>query len=275
MEEITAEYATETLVKAPELRVVPKVTVACKTDLGRVRENNEDKFEYYLPEDERELASRGLVFVVCDGMGGHEAGQIASELSCKTFLHEYLNHPSFEPSVALESAVRAANRLVLDIARSIPSRRGMGTTLSALALLQDFAWIAHVGDTRIYRVRDAALELLTVDHTWVEEALRTGLIGPDEVNTHPHRHVLQRAIGTEDSLLVDVFQTDLRQGDLFLLCSDGLMNHVPDERIEEVLTESAPSEACWRLVGDALVGGGSDNTTVIVVRVDSLDLVEP
>jgi PPM family protein phosphatase len=270
MDEITAEYATQTLAAPPELRVRTRVSVGGKTDLGRVRENNEDKYEFYIPENEDDLALRGMAFVVCDGMGGHEAGQIASELACKTFLDVYFNHPGDAPESALLAGLKAANRYVLDVARAVPSRRGMGTTLSALILLQDQAWIAHVGDSRIYRLRDGALEPITKDHTWIEEALASGQIRPEEAETHPYRHVLTRAIGTEENVPPDIFSTDLRQGDVFLLCSDGLTNHVSDEELAAVLSESGPSETAWKLVGMALVGGGSDNCTVLAVRVDEL-----
>lgn len=270
MEEITAEYASEALSPPPELLFVPKVTVACKTDLGRVRENNEDKFEYFVPEEEAALASKGLVFVVCDGMGGHEAGQIASEMACNTFLSEYLRHSSSDPAAALRGAARAANRLVLDCARAIPSRRGMGTTLSALVLLQDSAWTAHVGDSRIYRLREGFLDRMTRDHTWVEDVVSTGAFSREEAERHQYRHVLTRAIGTEEHLLPDVDRFDLLAGDTYLLCTDGLLNHVSDPRIHEVLESESPGPACWTLVGDALLGGGSDNTTVMVVRIDAI-----
>ncbi|HXH61963.1 MAG TPA: hypothetical protein VNI20_11470, partial [Fimbriimonadaceae bacterium] len=114
MEETTAEYAVQELAPKVELRVRPAVTVAAKTDLGRVRENNEDKFEYFLPSSDDALASRGMVFVVCDGMGGYEAGQIASELACKTFIEVYRNHPAEDPGEAARSTASSANRLVLD-----------------------------------------------------------------------------------------------------------------------------------------------------------------
>lgn len=271
MQEITAEYAAQELAAPPELKIRPKVTVACKSDLGRVRENNEDKFEYYLPEDDATLAGKGQVFVVCDGMGGHEAGQIASELACKTFLFEYLHHPSNDPQVSLTSAVRSANRLVLDCARAIPSRRGMGTTLSGVAMIQDAVWVVHVGDSRVYRSLNGGLQQLTKDHTWVEEVVANGTFTREDAERHKYRHVLTRAVGTEDDILVDVERFNAQVGDIYLLCSDGVMNHVPDARIEEVLAQMSPSEACWQLVSDALLGGGSDNTTVMVVRVDALE----
>jgi PPM family protein phosphatase len=271
MEEITAEYASNTLTAPPELRVRMAVSVGCKTDLGRVRENNEDKYEYYIPDNDGDLALRGMAFVVCDGMGGHAAGQIASELATKTFLDVYSNHPGEGTQSALWAGVKAANRFVLDVARSVPSRRGMGTTLSALILLQGKGWVAQVGDSRIYRFRNGTAEQITKDHTWVEEAIATGQISPAEAETHQYRHVLTRAIGTEDNVPADIFSFDLEAADIYLLCSDGLTNHVSEQEIGSVLAESGPSEAAWRLVSMALVGGGSDNCTVLIVRVDELN----
>jgi len=273
MDEITAEYMTEQIAAPATLRVRPRVTVACKTDLGRVRENNEDKFEYFVPEDDSAIAARGLVFLVCDGMGGHAAGQIASELTAKTFIDVYLNHPSSEAPVAMAGAVAAANRYVLDVAKAVPSRRGMGTTLSGLILLQDQAYTVQVGDSRVYRMRAGELAMLTQDHTYIEEAMRLGTMTAEEAENHPYRHVLTRAVGTEDTVVPDIEAHDLKQGDTYLLCSDGLLNHVPDDQIAEVLRSSPPSEACWKLVSMALLGGGSDNTTVMVVRVDGLEAI--
>jgi serine/threonine protein phosphatase PrpC len=270
MDEITAEYSTDQIAPSAELRFRPRVTVACKTDLGRVRENNEDKFEYFMPEDEPTLASRGLIFLVCDGMGGHAAGQIASELTAKTFIDVYLHHPSGDPSVAMSAGVTAANRFVCDVGRAVPARRGMGTTLSGLILLQDKAYTVQVGDSRIYRLRQGETLLMTHDHTWIDEQIRAGVLTPEEAETHPYKHVLTRAVGTEGDVIADIELHDLKPGDLYMLCSDGVMNHVTDDRIAEILREGAPSEIAWKLVGEALVGGGSDNTTVMVVRVDEL-----
>jgi protein phosphatase len=270
MEEITAEYAANQIAPKQELRVSTSVTIACKTDLGRVRENNEDKFEYFVPGDDSTLASRGQVFIVCDGMGGHAAGQIASELTAKTFIDVYLHHPAEEPAAAMEAAVMAANRFVLDNARAFPGRRGMGTTLSGLILLQEKAWAVQVGDSRIYRLRDGQLDMLTHDHTFVEESVRNGSLTREAAEEHPYKHVLTRAIGVDEPFRPDVESFDLSEGDVYLLCSDGLVNHVKDESIAEILRTNQPGEAAWRLVGAALQDGGSDNTTVLIVRVDSV-----
>ncbi len=274
MDEITAEYTAEAIAPNAELRVRPRVTVGCKSDLGRVRENNEDKLEYYLCETDAQLATKGLIFVVCDGMGGHEAGQIASELATKTFIDVYLNHPSERPDEAARSAVMAANRFVLDVARAVPSRRGMGTTLSALMIVQDRAFIAQVGDSRVYRLREGELTPMTVDHTWVEEAVRSGMMDRETAEQHPYRHVLTRAVGTEQDVAPDIFQDEVKVGDVYMLCSDGLTNHVTDEQLPGLLAEGGPSQIAWNLVSHALVGGGSDNATVLVVRVDALEVVQ-
>ena len=270
MDEITAEYESGQLATVEPLRVRPRVTIGCKTDLGRVRENNEDKFEYYIPEDEALLAARGMIFLVCDGMGGHAAGQIASELTAKTFIDVYLHHPSSQPDVAMSAAVLAANRFVNEVGRAVPARSGMGTTLSGLIMIQDRAYTVQVGDSRVYRLRDGDLEQLTHDHTWVDEAIRNGVLREEQAADHPYKHVLTRAIGTEGDVQPDVELHDVRAGDVFLLCSDGLINHVPDAALADAL-RSAPSEAAWKLVGLALLDGGSDNCTVLIVRVDDLE----
>ena len=273
MEEITAEFSTDQLAPAPELLFNMKVTVSAKTDLGRVRENNEDKFEYYASEDERVLASRGQIYLVCDGMGGHAAGQIASELASKTFIDVYLHHPAADPAQAMYAGVQAANRFVCDVGRAIPARRGMGTTLSGLVLVQGTAYTVQVGDSRIYRLRDRKLEQLTVDHSWVALRIREGVLSPAEAETHPYKHVLERAIGTEGTVDPDIEKHDVRVGDVFLLCSDGLLNHVGDDRIAEIMLANGLAEGAWKLVAEALLGGGSDNTTVMLVRIDTLDAI--
>ncbi|MCH7903897.1 MAG: Stp1/IreP family PP2C-type Ser/Thr phosphatase [Armatimonadetes bacterium] len=270
MEEITAEFATEDLVPRVDLRVKPCLTVAARTDLGRVRENNEDKHDFFIPSTDDEIAARGMIFIVCDGMGGHEAGQIASEMACKTFIEVYRNHPSEDPSEAALSAVHAANRYVLDVARAVPSRKGMGCTLSALMIVQDRAIIAQVGDSRVYRLRDGELSQITTDHTWVEETVASEMMSREEAEKSPYRHVLTRAIGTEQDVKADVFDEIVEPGDVYLLCSDGLTNHVCNETIAEQLLKG-PSEAVWDLVDLALADGGSDNTTAVVVRVDALE----
>lgn len=272
MEERTAEITVEQVVRRAELRVRPWVTYGAKTDMGRVRENNEDKHEHFLAEGESDVAGKGHIFVVCDGMGGHEAGQVASELGCKTFIDVYRNHPSEDVMSAARSGVAAANRFILDVARVVPKRKGMGTTLSAVIVVQDRVVLAQVGDSRIYRWRGGICERLTRDHTWVEESVAAGM-AREQAEQSPYRNMLTRAVGVEPEVAVDLFEFEALEGDVFMICSDGVTNHVSDDRIGEILGAGSPSEAAWRLVGEALVGGGSDNATAVVVRIDRLEEV--
>jgi PPM family protein phosphatase len=273
MQDITADYSREELGSTERLEAVAKVTVAGKTDLGRVRENNEDKFEFFMPEDKLRLATKGQIFVVCDGMGGHSAGQIASELAVKTFIDVYLNHPSTDPVTAITGAVKAAHRFVTDVGRAVPSRRGMGTTLTGLILKNGKAWVVNIGDSRTYRLRDQNFECLTVDHTWIEDVVRAGMMSRHEAENHQYRHVITRAIGADGEAEPDVKEFDLLAGDVYLLCSDGVMNHVDDAALAETLVAKPPADAAWSIVGQALMGGGSDNTTVLIVRVDDVQRV--
>ncbi len=270
MEDITAEYPAEQLAPPIELHTRIATTVAAKTDLGCVRENNEDKFEFFIPEVDSELAAKGHIYLVCDGMGGHNAGQFASELTCKTFIDVYRNHPSSLVDVAATSATLAANRFVRDVGLAVPSRRNMGTTLTGLLLVQDKGYIVQVGDSRLYRMRNGETAQLTRDHTWVEDVVSQGMMTREEAEQHPYKHVITKAIGPDGDPTPDIIPIDLALDDVFLLCSDGLSNHVKIERIHEVLSQHAPSMACWQLVNDALADGGSDNCTALIVRIDGL-----
>ena len=206
-------------------------------------------------------------------MGGHAAGQVASELALKTFIDVYLNHPADDPVVAINAAVQAANRFVLDNARAFPARRGMGTTLTGVILVQDQAYVVNVGDSRTYRSRGGLLEQLTQDHTYVDDLIRAGVITREEGRTHPQKNVITRAIGIEGDLFPDIFIHPLEVGDTFMICSDGIINHVTDDEVGQIVGSSVPAAAAWKLVGQALIGGGTDNATAMVVRVDDLAAV--
>lgn len=266
MEETTAEYQAAELVAPVEVRVRTQVQFGCKTDMGRVRENNEDKHEFFIPVDDQELAAKGRIFVVCDGMGGAEAGQVASELTCKTFIDVYRSHLG-DTEAAIRGAIQASNRYTHEVQLLDRKKRGMGTTLSAVVLVQDKAYIGQVGDSRVYLLRDGMVEQVTTDHTWVEETVRAGVMSREEAEASQYRHVITRAIGPEPEVDPDVFRVDIQTGDIFMLCSDGVTNHVSDAEIGRILHENSPSEAAWKIVGAALVGGGSDNATCVVVQV--------
>ncbi|MFM7719014.1 MAG: Stp1/IreP family PP2C-type Ser/Thr phosphatase [Actinomycetota bacterium] len=230
-----------------------RIEVGAATDVGRVRDGNEDAF----------LVREGL-FVVADGMGGHLGGEVASSLAL-----EVVERMSERGEGTLAERALEANRAVHE--RSLLDRTvaGMGTTLTALEVDGARARIAHVGDSRAYRLRDGNLEPLTEDHTLVRDLVRSGEIAPEEERTHPHRNVLRRVLGTERDVEVDEGEVDLRAGDRYLLCSDGLTGMLEDGRIAEVLVETAgdPQGAAARLVELANEAGGTDNVTVVVLDV--------
>lgn len=270
MEETTAEFAVAELAPSEALRVRTRVTIGARTDLGRVRENNEDKLEFHIPDDEAILARRGSVFLVCDGMGGHAAGQIASELAAKTFLDVYYEHPGAEPTDAMLAGVLAANRFVVSVGAAIPARRGMGTTLTGLILIQDQGFLVQAGDSRLYRLRDGHLQQMSNDHTVMEEMVRSGVLTREQASVHPQRHAILRCIGLPEGVEPEIHRFDLHVGDTFFLCSDGVTNHVDDAALLRLLSAHGPSEVARRAVSEALLGGGSDNATALAVRVDAL-----
>ena len=271
--EITAKINTAELVKAWEERaekargVTVVTAIGAKTDLGRIRENNEDKFEFFVPEDEDALALKGSLYAVADGMGGHSAGQIASELALKTAIGAYYADPSPIVEDSLRQALQQANALIFDAARAIAERSGMGTTMTALVIRGEEAFVAQVGDSRCYLLRDGDLRQVTDDHSWVNEQVKRGGLTVEEAESSPFRNVITRSLGNAPNVDVDVFTQGIEAGDVFLLCSDGLTGEVGDQEIRRVLSGVSPSRAAWDLVDLALEHGGRDNVTVLVVAV--------
>jgi serine/threonine protein phosphatase PrpC len=276
MQEITAEFSAEELggaIPNEPLRIVPRVKFVARSEIGHARENNEDKFDFYEPDEEPLLAARGSVYLVCDGMGGHNAGQIASELAAKQFLHAYY-HLGGTAQEAARHAILQAHHYIAEMASKIPSRYGMGTTLTALILKQDEGILAHVGDSRCYRLREGVFEQLSRDHTLVARLVEQGVIPPEQARYHPQRNVIRQAVGVADPsepLEPDIETFALQAGDLYLLCSDGLTDMVDDAEIEAILRDEPPTRAAWRLVDRALANGGRDNVTVVLVRVLALE----
>jgi protein phosphatase len=175
--ETTAEFDAEDLAaETVPLRTIVALSFGAKTDIGRLRENNEDKCEFRIPDSDALLATRGSAFVVCDGMGGAEAGQIASELATKTFLDVYYNHRSADPAEAARDAAKTANRYVNDVSKTVPNRSGMGCTLTALLIVQNEAILAHVGDSRAYQLRGDEFKQMSEEHTYVEEQVKLGVM---------------------------------------------------------------------------------------------------
>lgn len=271
--EITARFARAELVRAwhapegVECACARELTFGLRTDLGCRRENNEDRADFYVPTDPGMLAARGALFVVADGMGGHSAGQIASEIAVKEVQRQYYELQDLPPAEALRSGIAQASEQVLRAAARTADRTGMGTTLTALALVGDRAHVVQIGDSRAYLVRDGGIRQVTTDHSWVEQQVLTGVLSREQAETSPYRNIITRAIGVEGATEPDLFTEDARAGDIWTLCSDGLTGHVSDDEIHQTVAADGPSEACRQLVALALSRGGHDNITVLVVQV--------
>ncbi len=238
------------------------------TDVGRKRQNNEDSCLLYVPEDEGLLDSRGVLVAVADGMGGASAGEYASRTTLQCLAKKYFdkNLHTLVPN-ALKLAVESANEYVFDEAEANPDYAGMGTTLSALAVMGDWCYMAQVGDSRIYLKRqDQQLKQLTNDHSLVAEQIRSGLINAEDAQNHSLKNLITRAVGIKEDINVDLFALQLQMGDTLVICSDGLSNMVSDEDINVFLGSDTVAQAARQLVDSALAAGGLDNVTVIVVR---------
>lgn len=242
----------------------PGLVVAGRSDVGRLRDSNEDAW----------FVGR-RVLVVADGLGGHAAGEVASQLAVEQLaaLDERADS-SWADAVdsaraALRDAVVAGNRAIREAAAADPARAGMGTTVTAAVVVDAQLCLAHVGDSRAYLLREGTLRQLTEDHSHVAELIRAGQITPAQARTHPYRAVITRALGLEDDVAVDTpAPVALAPGDVVLLCSDGLTEPLTDEEIAEVLAGADdPDRACGALVDAANAAGGPDNVTVVVAAV--------
>ena len=239
------------------------------TDVGRKRQGNEDAVVALMPPDAPE--SVDAVFAVADGMGGHEAGEVASAIVVRTLVEKFGPGSPFHTGGAapgaddLRKAVEQANATIVSEAQG--DKKGMGTTATAGIIEKSRLHIAHVGDSRAYMLRGGRLYMLTQDHSWVAEQVRAGALKPEEAETHPRRNLLTRALGANGQVEVDAQTIPLEEGDLILLCSDGLHGVVPDQKLrEELLNTSDLQAVCDHLVAEANRMGGPDNITVLVAR---------
>lgn len=228
---------------------------ATLTSVGRVRTHNEDT-----------VLGEPPLFVVADGLGGHEAGEVASAIAVETLRD---HSPRRADAKALGRAVRAANREVIRAAREGVGRSGMGTTLTAAIVDGACIAIAHVGDSRAYLLHDGRLEQLTDDHSMVADLIRRGQLSEEDARIHPHRSVITRALGTDADMVADHFEVEAARGDRLLLCSDGLTGMLENETIAEILAaHREPKEAASALVDAANAAGGQDNISVVIVDID-------
>ena len=272
----TAKFDREELVRgwreyeARQPRIVPVLKYAAKTDMGQVRENNEDKFDFYEPENPAILAARGSLFAVGDGIGGAQAGQIASEMMLKQLISAYYDSAAPNPENALYDAISQANDRIYHLAQMIPERNGMGTTLIGAIFIEEQVIIAQVGDSRAYLIRDGAITQVSMDHSWVEESVRAGLMTREAAENSPFRNVITRSVGASPSVEPDFYTESVRPGDIWVLCSDGLTGYVTDAEIGRIAGSHPPGEAARQFIELANGRGGRDNITVFVLSVRDL-----
>jgi PPM family protein phosphatase len=231
------------------------------TDQGKVRTSNEDS---YAANADRRL------FLVADGMGGHAAGEVASKIAASTMEESIVHSSNDQPEAALFSAAVKANARIHETQSLEPELAGMGSTLTALSFKDNRYYIAHVGDSRAYLLRDGVLDQLTRDHSLVWHLFESGILRKEELSSHPQKNLITRSIGPHPQVEIDLERGEAREGDVYLLCSDGLTDVVPDDTIREILSDSEKSP---QAIGEALVGkanraGGPDNVTVVVVRLE-------
>lgn len=238
-----------------EVNLPAGILCAFRTDVGKVRANNQDA----------PIVSEKLrLYGVADGMGGHKGGEVASTSARDDLLRELEGKT---PSVAtLSGAIEEVNRQIYHQQEHDDALTGMGTTLSVLWMSDNFVYIGHVGDSRVYLLRDGEFKQMTLDHSLVEQLVREGVLTEEEAQNHPMRNIITRAIGTDESVEVDVVVEERRKGDLWLACSDGLHGLVDDRQMRDALRQYAPEKAADVLLKAALDAGGRDNVTLVIVH---------
>lgn len=245
-----------------------QIAVGASTDVGMIRQGNEDNF--FAEADER----RG-VFVVADGMGGHAAGEVASEMAVQIIARHLLALTSSVDEGAntlVSKAMQDANRAIFERMLAETDKQGMGTTASVMVLSDKGYLIGQIGDSRVYLLRDGGLTQITKDHSYVQEQVDAGLLTPEQARYHPYSNVITRCVGASDQVEADIYTGEARVGDVFLLASDGLTGMVDDRRLQALLlARSGPGRIVDSLIAEANGRGGLDNITAIVIQVLSLD----
>ncbi|MCH5252735.1 MAG: Stp1/IreP family PP2C-type Ser/Thr phosphatase [Lachnospiraceae bacterium] len=233
------------------------------TDTGRVRTSNQD----YVFCEENAIGSFPNLFLVADGMGGHKAGDTASRMCVEEIVSRIQKAERKTPVGIMEQAIESANRMIYEKSTEAEELAGMGTTIVGTTIQNNTAYIVNVGDSRLYQMRDV-LQQITVDHSLVEEMVQSGEIQKDEMRTHPNKNIITRALGTDMAVRPDCFEIEVREGDVLLLCSDGLSNMLDDVEIEKIVRENIEDmkKAGESLVRQANEAGGKDNISVILIR---------
>ncbi len=234
------------------------------TDKGRTRNTNQD----YVFCEENAVGSFPNLFIVADGMGGHNAGDTASRMCVEEVVSQIEQSTKVTPIGIFEQAVAAANEKVFQASLSDKALKGMGTTIVATVVFGDTAYIVNVGDSRLYVYKNTFRQV-TIDHSLVEEMVQSGKLHKEDMRTHPNKNIITRALGTNSEVKADCFEIEVDEGDVLLLCSDGLSNMLEDETIERIIKSNREnmSEAGKQLVQEANEAGGKDNISVVLIQV--------
>lgn len=246
-----------------------RFTCAGRTDVGVVRSGNEDAF-LMVPD--------AGIFIVADGMGGHAAGEVASEMSVQIVgrsLENIVGRPDAEAAETIRKGIVDANAAIFQRTLVEQDKRGMGTTVTAMVINGERYMIGQVGDSRAYLLRDGQLLQVTKDHSYVQEQVDAGYLTPAQARTHPYSNVITRCVGANSDVAPDIYGGTLHGNDLFLLASDGLTGMLEDEDLLTILTSGrSPGELVDKLISEANRRGGLDNVTVIIVRIDGIDVAD-
>lgn len=251
------------------MQIRPGVELASLTDVGCQRQNNEDRYGYWEAASDEQFERSGRLAIVADGMGGYEGGQEASRIAVETVEELYSHGSTEDPQSLLASGMQAAHRRILDYADRHPQNRGMGTTCTAISIVGDRLFFAHVGDSRLYRLRGDRLSRLSRDHSYVSRLVESGAIRAEDAESHPQRHILTAALGAGQEITPDVpaEPVGLASEDTVLLCTDGLWSMVSDDELQQTISATAPLAACHSLVEMAKRRGGPDNITLQILRI--------
>ena len=247
-----------------------KVTISSATHPGLKRDTNQDSHKVIIPNNKKILNNKGILLVLADGMGGNFGGEIASEMAVDIITNNYYKDNSFRIWKSLRNSFYLANSQIYNKAQITPKLKNMGTTLTAIVLIKNKIYVAHVGDSRCYKLNDNHIKQITEDHSFVMELIKANMISEEEAIDHPKSNMITRAIGTDKIVLVDIIKKKIKQIEHILICCDGLYREISDEKIHEIVySHNDPSLACEALVQKAIDNGGNDNITVVLAKIEN------